>query len=433
MRDNRLILRVKKTKLSYDNIIDIAFILFFCSSFLNRIFAFILSRIGLSGMAIYITCICIYLPIILIWIKVKKIKNYDFFILLIGIICFIAITYLIHPEYEFWYKRNYYGIWDYVLRPDNGIYAYLFIRLVNDPKRILKNLKICGWIMYLYYAYQLAGALSVGYWIVTNANGIPEQLSYDLSFGYNVLFFTIVFMYYALDKRNISDITGSLIGIVMILLGGSRGPFMCIVIFIILFVLMKLRESNSFNKRIVGILLIALCAAIIAIFYENIILLISSVFETLGVSSRTLQMLLSGSISDDNGRQEIWNAAIQMIRDNPFGYGALGTRHVIYYLHDVGHCHQVFLEILVDFGVIAGGIIILFCLVNSLKILFLKRNEKWSWVFLIFFSRACQLILSGTYWHVFSFWACLGIGMCCYFGNKKGRIGRIHYGRIKDK
>ena len=128
-------------------------------------------------------------------------------------------------------------------------------------------------------------------------------------------------------------------------------------------------------------------------------------------------MLLTGTISDDNGRKEIWNAAIDMIKTNPFGYGAMGTRHVIYFIHDVGHPHQVFLEILVDFGVLLGSIIIIIFIYQSAKILFSNKYNDWFPIYVLFFCRSCQLLLSGTFWHVAAIWACIGIIFIC--SNKK--------------
>lgn len=210
----------------------------------------------------------------------------------------------------------------------------------------------------------------------------------------------------------------SLIGITMIVLGGSRGPLLCIAIFVAVYLIMRIADEKLIIKLVMAAV-IGILGLIVYSNFNHIINIITNIMEQIGFTSRTLMMLLEGNVADDNGRQRIWNAAIQMIKDNPLGYGALGTRHIIYNYHDVGHCHQIFLEILVDFGVIIGGILILFFLINTFRIFTLNTIGKWRNVFLIFFARAFQLMLSGTYWHVASFWGCLGTGMAIYFCRKR--------------
>lgn len=53
-------------------------------------------------------------------------------------------------------------------------------------------------------------------------------------------------------------------------------------------------------------------------------------------------MLLVNNITDDSGRLVIWNVAVDMIKENPFGYGAMGTRHVISEIIIQGHPHNFF-------------------------------------------------------------------------------------------
>lgn len=405
-------------KISVGTLKEVAFVLFFCNPFIARFFMFLFSHLGIYSLSRLAMLIVVYTPVFLILLVSPKSIPKDFFLLLSAVFFFALVTYMIHPEYEFWYTRNYYGLWDYVLRPDNGIYAYFFIRLLNNPNWIMKALKKSAWVMYPYYGYLLYSALTRGYWISTGSAGQTIHLSYDLSFGYDMLLFTLVFFYAALKQKKVVDIIMTGIGFGMILFGGSRGPLLCIAIFIALYFIINLVQSK--HKGRIGFA-VSFIVLLLAYCYEYILGAIIIVMNYLGISSRTVMMLLEGTIANDNGRDKIWNAAIQMIKDNPFGYGALGTRHVIYYYHDVGHCHQLFLEILVDFGIFLGMFIIMCIMFRAFKIITDKRNIEWKAVFIIFFARACQLILSGTYWHVASFWACIGIGVAIYCGNKRPR------------
>lgn len=109
-----------------------------------------------------------------------------------------------------------------------------------------------------------------------------------------------------------------------------------------------------------------------------------------------------------------------MIKKNPLGYGAMGTRHVIYQYIYVAHPHQFFLEILVDFGVIFGSIIIIWLGYKSVKLFLMKGQDEWKAVFLIFFARACQLLVSLTFWHSIGLWGALAVGVCMSRASRRG-------------
>lgn len=404
---------------------EIPFIIYLCNPFVTRIFAWVLSWFGVSSLANLLTWLTIYYPIFLLlvysFIKNKKVLVPDFFILLFGIIFFLGITIAIHPEYEYWFTRPTYGVWDYVLSPVNGIYVYFFVRLLNDPEKIIKDLKISAWFMYVYFAVQLRKALTVGYWVVLDSEGKTAHFSYDLGFGYSVLLYVLVFLYLAITKRKISDIIGAACGIVMILLGGSRGPFLDIALFVCILGLLSFRKSR---KKTLIFMAFAVVVVLFFVTYQAFMDWLVSALSQLNISSRTITMFVSGNVTSDNGRSAIWQATINMIKENPFGYGAMGTRHVIYQYHDVGHCHQIFLELLVDFGVFLGALIIVFLLFNAARLLLQEKFEAWRGVFLIFLGSAFQLLLSGTYWHVTAFWACIGIGVCAFksAGRKRGKV-----------
>ena len=130
-----------------------------------------------------------YLTVYILCIFNRKYVIWDFIVLYITIILFFLLTYCMHPEYEYVYTREYYGVLPYVLRPDNGIYAYLFIRLVSKPERLDKGLKISAYLMMVYSLITLIFSLKRGFWYAENYLGETFEASYDLNFGYNLLFF----------------------------------------------------------------------------------------------------------------------------------------------------------------------------------------------------------------------------------------------------
>lgn len=395
-------------------LVDVFFICYMCIPFIMFPFQWIGLDSQARGIALVITCT----PLFLYYLLKKKVVVPDFWLIFVGVCLFFALTYLLHPEYEEWYTRSVYGVIPYVLRPDNGIFIYLAIRMIDDPKRILKCIKISGWPMYLIYGRQLLTAVRRGYWLDSSNYGYQIQISYNLSFGYDVLIYALVFLYCALESRKFSDWVGASIGLGMIVAGGSRGPFLDIAIFVVLYLILKLEKSK---KKIWIILGVSIGAVVLLLTYEYILLAIAAILNTFNISSRFITKMLQGSIADTTSRNEIWAAAINMIKENPFGYGAMGSRHVISQFIYVAHPHQIFLELLIDFGVFFGSLIIVGLGIMVIKILTMKGIPEWKGLFVVFFARACQLLISLTFWHSIGLWSVLAIGVCIFSYERKRR------------
>jgi len=399
-------------RIKTDQLADLSFILFFADALVRRMFA---GFFGSSALISMIGMLIPYVPLFIIFIRnPRKYIKLDFILLYVGVIVFFAITLLFHPEYEYHYLRSEYGIWDHVLKPYRGIYAYLFIRLIGEPDRILKDMRISGWIMMVYFVYRILK----GEWFVVGARGITSNASYSVAFGYEVLPFALTFLFSALTEKNNTFFLAAVADIIMILVGGSRGPILFIGLFVVLYVFLYM--SNTKKKRMI-IPLVIIGAGLMYAFYEPILYFAMSLLEKYNLSSRFIRMLLAGTINADSGRTSIWKAALEMIRSNPFGYGAMGSRHVIANYVYAGYPHSIILEFLIDYGVFIGGFLLFAMFGYAFSILFSKDKKEWRDVFLPFFCSGCGMFISLTYWSRPEFWACLALGVCCSRDIKKKR------------
>ncbi len=401
---------IKRTQVGVCQLEDTAFILYLCLPMISAIFARIIEPSFAVGAAVIIT----FLPLFFAHLKRKMV--WDFWGLYVFLIFFLLSTYIFHPEYEEWFTRDIYGIWDYVLRPDNGIYIYLFIRALNEPGRIIKCIRKAGCPMLTYYAYRAMNALERGYWIDTSNRGYEIRMSYNLGLGYHVLFFTLLYLFYALEKKDIRSWFGVIAGVAIIMVAGSRGPFLCILIFLALYYGVKFLDSKRKVLYFIGFIIGVLALWMVLPYLLNLIVYL---LDNLNLPSRLIKKLIEGSLSDDSRRYLIWSATVQMIKNNPFGYGAMGSRHILYQYVYAGYPHQIFLEILVDFGVVLGLLIILCMGFFSFRFFTMKGNTEWKGVFIIFFSNACQLLISLTYWHTIGLWGVLAVGVCIYCSQRR--------------
>jgi hypothetical protein len=136
--------------------------------------------------------------------------------------------------------------------------------------------------------------------------------------------------------------------------------------------------------------------------------------QRIGISSRTIMKVISGEFAKDIGRTRLYQIAIDLIRTGgPFGNGIYGDRVAISSLTTmwIGYCHQIVLEILVDFGYVLGSFFLVIMARRIIKILFAKESE-WRSLYIIFLISASQLILSGSYLYSSIFWGCFAVGVC---------------------
>lgn len=395
-------------------------IFYFNDELLRNIVAKVFIAVNMPGY-LFASFIVMYMPIfLLILLYPRKIKA-DVLLVLIGVLVFFGITYIIHPEYSEWFNHSDYGIYDRVLRFDRAIYAYLFVRTLDDVDSLMKGIKITAIVRFLYYMTTFMSAQINGYWLENDMTGELVKMSYSLSFGYKMLFSSTVFAYIAFIEKSKKYIFLFIISVITILLGGSRGPLIGIAL-IVFFVFWKNFSEIKMTKKLMFVMVFIVSAIVVLMNYENIIHGLVAVLNKYGISSRSIEMMLSGTLAEGNGRDRIYELAIQMIKDNPFGYGIYGDRYVIGQYYFWGYCHNLVLEILIDFGIFSGSLILITMVGVILNMLLRCKERKYQGVFVIFLVCSVQLMLSSSLWYSQFFWACIAV----YINYKKSRKKVLH-------
>ena len=138
------------------------------------------------------------------------------------------------------------------------------------------------------------------------------------------------------------------------------------------------------------ILLIAFLLVVL-FFYDPILQAVSSKLTSIGLNSRTLEMLLNSTITDDSSRGQILQNAMSQI--GFLGYGLWGDRVILNGIYP----HNIIVEILIDYGWILGsGLLIL--MTTILIRGFIKAGTSKSVVMCALFSSGIvRLLLSGSY------------------------------------
>ena len=257
--------------------------------------------------------------------------------------------------------------------------AFLF---EDDPDRRVRQLTVIAMLSLL--TYQLGAWLSV-----------YDDSSYmDIGYGcapWWILLTQGIFYHKNRIVKLLCAVT-SLYFAVFIALYGNRGALLLIVLatIILLATYLPSRYIIVFGGlALVGVIVLALC-------WEQILLLAEKSFLAGDGVSRNLRLLLSGQLMYDSGRFPIYRACLNSIAEHPFlGVGACGDR-VVTVSHD--YAHNIILELCVEYGVIIGGLIYLFLLYIGFRMLFKCKDRAWRALFLPFYVFSMvELFFSGTF------------------------------------
>lgn len=216
--------------------------------------------------------------------------------------------------------------------------------------------------------------------------------SYNMSFSYGCLL-PMIALYY---KKTLPSILASIILFLTVIAIGSRGAAVIFVFYVLADSLLSSSKSSLFALIACVILLASLS-------------LFSTWLGDLGISSRTLNLYSEGDlISYDAGRGEIYESfSFDSIEHPLIGIGLYGDR----YYTGGGYCHNVLLEICIDFGFLLGPIIILFLLFKMIR-LFFSIPKGLKRVLLMYLAVGfLPLMVSGSYLQSSSL--SILIGMCC--------------------
>ena len=216
---------------------------------------------------------------------------------------------------------------------------------------------------------------------------------YSMTLGYDLALSSILLFKSNIRKKNTYDFLLFLLTFLLVLLFGNRGAALTVVVSTIaLYLLNKCKgKSRSYCIRTISIAFIVFL--LLFVIKDFLISGIDSVAKSFGIQSRTLEKLLSGNISDDNGRKAIQTSVMNNWNNMPFfGYGVLGDRQFA----EGSYSHNIFIELITSFGYLFGVFIIAF-IALSLFLKFKWDKECRGLLLLIAAFVIVKMIISGSF------------------------------------
>lgn len=209
------------------------------------------------------------------------------------------------------------------------------------------------------------------------------------------------------------DLLLSVVGTILILTVGSRGGLVAIVFFWGVWWVTNKRDGAS-NTLIIILLLLFIVLS------GPIMNAIFSLAETFGYSSHIADTIEGGGIFNDEVRKSLFLFFIDHIKEAPFGYGVMGDRALTerFFFKPI-YPHNLYLEIMTDFGYVIGGIVSLVLTFFLVKYIVKSVNKQYRMSVIALSSIAfVRLMFSGSYWSEQMFFLLVGILLAAKYVNK---------------
>lgn len=247
--------------------------------------------------------------------------------------------------------------------------------------------------------------------IFLGLNMLDVTEAYSQTDSYAMLLASVVLTSALLEHFSIKYMIPLGISMFFMVAYGARGPLVCWILFFALQMMTRLSRENLL-KKISVITAFSIVGIIVYHSYNNILLRLRTIFSQLHFSVRVIDMMLNYSFLTDRSRNSIASLCLERIWKNPLiGTGPVNDR--IYIASQLGrgesavgnYPHNIFLEFLLQYGVIIGGVfllLIVWVLIKSYRVAPDAASKDFililigTYLFPLFFSRS-YLDSSGFY------------------------------------
>lgn len=229
-------------------------------------------------------------------------------------------------------------------------------------------------VVYLYYMLNI---------------GNPDTLGDDnMGLAYNYLLVEMLVVINAFRNKKLSDIIISIVGGIMVISLGTRGPVLLLALFAILCVLNNFLIHNK--KKVLNLGIVTLLAGLIIYYYKDILRWLIDLVSEIGLSTRVLEKLLLNNILESVERENIKTIMLEKISERPLlGYGIGGEWQFVNW-----NAHNMYLTFLNNYGVIFGSLFIIMLVYISLKALLCNKNRNAQFILIMFI---CLVFVKGFF------------------------------------
>lgn len=239
---------------------------------------------------------------------------------------------------------------------------YYYIGVTLDIKRFYKFFYYISVVaVFMCAFYELLYAQSASY------TGDVDTSEYNMELAYSILPHVLMVSWRALKSFVILNIAPMLLGLMLLLSFGTRGPVICAIVFIAIYLLFIRPSKYQKTMRIITVA----CAVYAMLFLDQFMTFMQLMTFQLGMSTRIFDKYFEGELEDSSGRDYIRETLLRelSIDNSLFGHGVLGS-----YPYVNTYPHNIVLEFLFSFGWV-WGIAILFCIVYIIAKMLINTHQ----------------------------------------------------------
>lgn len=323
-------------------------------------------------------------------------------IVLVSFFTFLALPAAVNrfslADYLFFLLNAFYLVACYAFFPENTVYlddnilkcifcifTYYFVgRLIDIDKffDVFLLLSTVCIVLDLYYNIVYMPANKV----------MDESVRYDNMDGaYKILPHVMMLLWAMLERFRVWKAVVFLAGILYILSCGTRGPFVCLGFFGIIYFFFFMKFRGAIYVKI-GIVMAAL---LLLINLENVLIFLARTFTDLKLSTRILEKVITGELGDDSYRSILREKLRLVVSDGEhfWGLGAFGCRN-----YGIIYPHFLPLDFVCTYGYFLGYILLFLLVALIGYALWVSRGTKRQIFILFLFSLSIiKLLLSNSF------------------------------------
>lgn len=331
----------------------------------------------------------------------KHIKPIDVILYLLVVLFYMA-SFAIHPE-------NQEALEKYLKPFLLFSLPYFFVGLFTENDKLFDRLSVlsalCVCASALYYLVYVQGA---------SYTGSSDASAYKMSASYAILPHVLMVCNVMLKKANVFNILVFILGFVLISSFGTRGPFVCLLLFIAFYLLFV----KKYQRPVVSKLIVCVVGFGFIGLADPIVLFMQQLTQELGMSSRIFDIMEEDFVlldfSNSSGRDSILATLFcELQKDVPFGYGIAGDRRFVGI-----YAHNIAVELWFSFGYVIGTILLLAVVFAFLRGYSRSVSETGKvFIIVLIVSGFVKLFFSGSYlFEKYLFWA---LGVCVAISRRK--------------
>ena len=272
-----------------------------------------------------------------------------------------------------------------------------------------KHIKFIYCISIIYVVFLFAYVSNV----YTNLNTVETQNINYMGFAYYAVVPIMFCIYYYTKKKNIFHFLVILIGILYLLMCGTRGPLLCIAGFLVYLFILDLKNISKRKLILISLLLIALIIILCNI--KNIAEFLQPIFVKNHLSTRILDYFIAdNSTINTSGRGNLYYKIIENINKHPIlGSGLYSDREIIGV-----YSHNIFLEMINAFGIPIGSILLISIITLIVAAFRLANNEERYLISIYFCASIIRLFFSYSFMEDVNFYILIGLCSRCIYERK---------------